>query len=109
MSNFVTTLFHKKIAYFLINIKGSDLPLSIDKILIIDILNRHLKRGQKIMEKKKETNIPKVKLAEMIDSRIKADGITVANLKIMAEMKGIDKNFDWRTNKLGHLTAWKTS
>ena len=61
------------------------------------------------MDKKKETNIPKVKLAEMIDSRIKADGITVANLKIMAEMKGIDKNFYWRTNKLGHLTAWKTS
>ena len=61
------------------------------------------------MEKKKETNIPKVKLAELIDSRLKADGITVANLKIMAEMKGIDKNFDWRTNKLGHLTAWKTS
>tara|TARA_Y100000114_G_C11565456_1_gene233837 strand:+ start:308 stop:496 length:189 start_codon:yes stop_codon:yes gene_type:complete len=60
------------------------------------------------MEKKKETNIPKVKLAEMIDSRIKADGITVANLKIMAEMKGIDKKFDWRTNKLGHLTAWES-
>ena len=59
------------------------------------------------MEKKKETNIPKVKLAEKIDSRIKADGITVANLKIMAEMKGIVNDFDWRTNKLGHLTAWE--
>jgi pyruvate dehydrogenase complex dehydrogenase (E1) component len=45
----------------------------------------------------------------MIDSRIKADGITVANLKIMAELKGIAKNFDWKTNKLGHLTAWEKS
>ena len=62
-----------------------------------------------MVEKKKETNIPKVKLAEMIDSRIKADGITVANLKIMAEMKGIAKNYDWKTNKLGHLTAWEKS
>lgn len=100
---------NKKIDHFLTNIKGFDLPLSIDKILRIDILNKHLKRGQKIMEKKKETNIPKVKLAEMIDSRIKADGITVANLKIMAELKGIAKNYDWKTNKLGHLTAWEKS
>jgi hypothetical protein len=92
----------------LTNIKGSYLPFPIDKILIIAILNEHLKRG-KIMEKKKETNIPKVKLAEMIDSRIKADGITVANLKIMAELKGIAKNYDWKTNKLGHLTAWEKS
>tara|TARA_A100001011_G_C14124459_1_gene762692 strand:+ start:23 stop:211 length:189 start_codon:yes stop_codon:yes gene_type:complete len=59
------------------------------------------------MEKKKETNIPKVKLAELIDSRLKADGITVANLKIMAEIKGIADNYEWRKNKLGHLTAWE--
>ena len=58
------------------------------------------------MKKRNDKDLTK---AELIDSRLKADGITVANLKIMAEMKGIDKNFDWRTNKLGHLTAWKTS
>lgn len=96
-----------KIGHFLTNIKGFDLPLSIDKIFILDILNGHSKTRRKM--EKKLTNIPKVKLAELIDSRIKADGITVANLKIMAEIKGIAKNYDWKTNKLGHLTAWEKS
>ena len=89
------------------NIKGSDFPFSIDKIFRIDILNGHLKIGEKM--EKKLANIPKVKLAELIDSRIKADGITVANLKIMAEIKGIANDYDWKTNKLGHLTAWEKS
>ena len=61
------------------------------------------------MNNKKETNIPKVKLAEMIDTRLKADGITVYNLKIMAELKGIAKNFDWKKNQAGHWTAWEKS
>ena len=96
-----------KIGHFLTNIKGSDLSFSIDKILRLDILNGHSKIGEKM--EKKLTNIPKVKLAELIDNRIKADGITVANLKIMAELKGIVNDFDWKTNKLGHLTAWEKS
>ena len=60
------------------------------------------------MNNKKETNIPKAKLAEMIDARIKPEGITVYNLKIMAELKGIAKNFDW-TTKGNTTTAWEKS
>lgn len=60
-----------------------------------------------LVKKKKEISIPKVKLAEAIDNRIKPDGITIANLKIVAELKGIDKNWNWKENVKGHLTAWK--
>lgn len=56
MSTFVTTFLQKNIDHFLINIKGFDLLNSIDKILIIDILNRHLKRGKSWKRKKKPTS-----------------------------------------------------
>tara|TARA_Y100001954_G_scaffold120602_1_gene129786 strand:- start:432 stop:614 length:183 start_codon:yes stop_codon:yes gene_type:complete len=58
------------------------------------------------MTDRKETNIPKGVLVGLVDKRL-STAMTVADIKILMEIKGIADNYTWKTNKLGHLTAWE--
>ena len=58
------------------------------------------------MTDKKETNIPKGVLVGLVDKRL-STSMTVADIKILMEIKGIADNYTRKTNKLGHLTAWE--
>ena len=59
-----------------------------------------------LVEKKKETQIPKNTLIAEIDKSL-STSMTVKDIKILMEKLGMDKNYSWRDNKLGNLTAWK--
>jgi|TARA_B110000211_G_C13897344_1_gene472319 hypothetical protein len=59
-----------------------------------------------LVEKKKETQIPKNTLIAEIDKSL-STSMTVKDIKILMEKLGMDKNYSWRENKLGNLTAWK--
>jgi len=59
-----------------------------------------------LVEKKKETQVPKDKLIGAIDKSL-STSMTVKDIKILMEKLGMDKNYSWRENKLGNLTAWK--
>tara|TARA_R110002153_G_scaffold5717_1_gene26405 strand:- start:694 stop:882 length:189 start_codon:yes stop_codon:yes gene_type:complete len=59
-----------------------------------------------MIEKKKETQIPKNTLIAEIDKSL-STSMTVKDIKILMEKLGMDKNYSWRENKLGNLTAWK--
>ena len=58
------------------------------------------------MTDRKEKNIPKGVLVGLVDKRL-STSMTVADIKILMEIKGIANNYIWKTNKLGHLTAWE--
>jgi hypothetical protein len=59
-----------------------------------------------LVEKKKETQVPKNTLIGDIDKSL-STSMTVKDIKILMEKLGMDKNYSWRENKLGNLTAWK--
>ena len=59
-----------------------------------------------MIEKKKETQVPKNTLIAEIDKSL-STSMTVKDIKILMEKLGMDKNYSWRENKLGNLTAWK--
>ena len=59
-----------------------------------------------VMTDKKEKNIPKGVLVSLVDKRL-STAMTVRDIRILMEIKGIADNYTWKENSLGHLTAWE--
>jgi len=110
--------FLKKITVYLYSILKNDskhllslqVALVLNKLVIVIFLNQLISYFSRckinLMTDKKEKNIPKGVLVSLVDKRL-STAMTVKDIRILMEIKGIADNYTWKENSLGHLTAWE--
>lgn len=55
---------------------------------------------------KKPIMISKAELTKLVNEHLEPKEITIKNLKVLLDEKGLSSKYTWKPNKQGHLTAW---
>jgi len=61
----------------------------------------------KLIEKKKLSPIPKVELEQEVAKFGLSKALTVGDIKIFMELKGIADKYTWKQNTKGYWSAWR--
>lgn len=55
---------------------------------------------------KKPVMISKAELTKIVNDALEPKEITIKNLKVLLDERGLSSKFIWKKNKQNHLTAW---
>lgn len=55
---------------------------------------------------KKPVMISKAELTKIVNENLEPKEITIKNLKVLLDERGLSSKYTWKKNKQGHLTAW---